>query len=105
MSEAAAIKREEDAAREKEEARQGMAKAFHDPKQIAKQSLLLIRAIHDGKITRGQMLEQLRALDAMHPGAGFATTGAKLAQHYERKNLALDRVPNPHYHLEGICHD
>jgi hypothetical protein len=86
-----AEEREHQAAKEKREFEQGQQKAFREDSGIAKQTVLLVRAMLAGKITRAQALEGIRHLDASYPSAGFATAGASLSNYYEKEGKALDR--------------
>lgn len=81
--------RERQAAREKREIAEGQAKAFKEDTGIAKDSLLVIRAMLSGKLTRGEALEGMRHLDSKYPSAGFAAEGSKLKNYYDREGLDM----------------
>lgn len=85
------VGREIEAQREKEAFRHGQAKAFGGDKGIAKQTLLLVRGILSGKVSRGQALEGMRHLDQAYPQAGFATSGAMLSNWYAKSELSLSK--------------
>ena len=84
--------REHEAAEDKEQYRRGQAKAFAENTGVARDSLLLIRAILARKTTRGQTLEGVRHLDQLYPRAGFATEGGKLSRFYQGRGADLEEV-------------
>lgn len=88
-----ALTRENEAKREKEEFRQGQARAFKDDSQIAKQTLMLMRAIYTRKITRNQIVEHIAKLDMLHPKAGFMEHTAELKKFYVDRQLPMDKEP------------
>lgn len=82
-----ARRREEEARTEKEEFRRGQAAVFGAKSGMEQKTLLLIRGMLSGRITRAAALEGMRQLDRLYPSAGFATEGQRLAMHYEGAGL------------------
>jgi len=60
---------------------------------LAKNTVMLVRALMSGKITRQKYLDGIRKLDGMYPHAGFAASGNRIQENYHRLGVDLEKPP------------
>lgn len=85
--------REERSVSEKREYERGTTKSITDDRAVVRDTMIAIRSLLAGNITRGEYLDSIRHLDSLYPRAGFSSSGGRLASFYSSRGLSLTGKP------------